>query len=190
MNPTNVHVIPDEWEWDSLAVEYADMFGIPYEIVESAAAHPTYSVMDPHSAEVGWEIRRNRRGDVVAIVGYRDPAHPVILHCHIITPQTPRRSSLAGVSGGGGSGTDRPKSWRAIRQEIVRRGYQIRPGGKHDRVETPEGRFLMSLPTSAGDQRTLVNVWAEFRRRTIETEIRDRVARGDLLHEEGAGGED
>lgn len=180
--PTNVHVIPAKWLWDEAALEYADMFGVPYEIVEAAAAHPTTSTLDPHSADAGWEIRRHRRGDVVAIVGYRDPARPVILHCRVITPGEPYRGHRSNAGSGGGSND--PKSWRQFRMQVIREGFRIVPGGKHDRIEAPNGDFITSIPLSASDIRAVPNKWHEYVNRANAWRTRQRVARGDLLHQE------
>ena len=88
----NVHVLHATWRWDLDAVSYADTFRVPYADVETVAAHPGISELDPRAtAEHGYEVRRHRRGDLLAVVGYRDPERPVILGVRVMLPP-PRRN--------------------------------------------------------------------------------------------------
>lgn len=181
----NVRVIPEEWEWDPEAVAYADMYGIPYEIVEAAASHPTHTELDPHSTETGWDILRCRRGDIVAVVGYREPTSPVILHCSVVLPfanSLPRQRTNAAGSGGGST---EPTSMRQLRHQIVARGFVVKAGGRHDRVESRDGEFLCALPISPSDARSIPNAWHTFLRAVEIWRTQQRVTRGNLLTPEG-----
>lgn len=148
--------------WHQRAVDFIETYGVPPEIAEAAAEHPTSVTLDPRSSEVGYPVEARRRGDVTAIVGYRDPAAPTILYVRVHLPDEQHASGTGG--GNGGSGSVAPRTMRGLRARIVADGFRIEAGGRHLRVLTPEGEYLMSLPVTPSDHRAVPNGWAGYRK--------------------------
>ena len=158
------------WAWHQRAVDFIETYGIPPEVAEAAAEHPTSVTLDPHSTEVGYPVEARRRGDVTTIVGLRDAATPTILYVRVHLPDEQHAQGTGG--GGGGNPNAAPRTMRGLRQRIVNDGFTIEAGGRHLRVLTPDGDFLLGLPVTPSDHRSIPNAWASYRRRRDEYRLR------------------
>lgn len=170
------------FDWHPPAVEFVDAYGIPRDVVESAAVNPSSTTLDPHGAEVGYRVERRRRGDVIVVVGFANPDRPAILYV-ALNLEDLHRVQGTHRSPGGASGSDIPTSMLQLRRRILSQGFAITRGGSHDRVTTRDGEFLVSLPLTPSDHRSIPNVWRTFTRARDRFYARARVARGDLLRE-------
>lgn len=167
------------WHWHQPAVDFCEEYGIPMEIVEAAAEHPTSSSTDPMSVEKGYTVLDRRRGDLTAVVGLLNPSQPSILYVRLHLPLSVKGQGSTTPGGAGGEG--RPRTLRGVKAAIVRDGYSIVSGGAHDKVVDSQGSFLVSLPRTPSDHRTLANVWATYLRARDRAVVRARVADGSLL---------
>lgn len=169
------------YTWLPAALAFIEEYGIPKEVVESAAEQPTSIGTNEDSGRDGYLIEDRRRGDVTAVVGYRE-SQPSILYVRIHTPEGEFSRGAGSTPGSGSSST--PKTWRGVRSRIVAEGFVITMGGAHDRVESREGDFICSLPTTPGAYTGPANAWSTFRRARDRFIVRKRVESGDLLKEE------
>lgn len=55
-----------------------------------------------------------------------------------------------------------------LKAELKAQGLTVRPGGKHWRVELPDGRFVWTLPNTPSCPRALANARTRIRRRLRE----------------------
>lgn len=166
-----------EFVWHPPAVAFAEEWGIPTEVVESAAANPTRTTLNEDSGKDGYVIEDRRRGDVTVVVGLRQEP-PSILYVKVHTDQDfgPHR-------GGNAGGSAAPKTMRGVRARILADGYKISLGGGHEKVVTTDGGFLCALPISPSDHRTVQNVWSTYRRARDKHRLPERIAAGNLLGE-------
>jgi hypothetical protein len=167
------------YTWLPAALAFIDEYGIPPEVVESAAARPTTIGLNEDSGRDGYLIKDHRRGDVTAIVGYRDD-QPSILYVRIHTHLDFSRGTTD-TAGSGSSNT--PKTMRGVRARIVAEGFSIVAGGSHDRVESRDGDLICSLPTTPSERRSVANSWSDYRRARDRFITRRRIESGDLLRE-------
>ena len=168
------------YTWLPAALAFIDEYGIPSEVVESAAEQPTSIGINEDSGRDGYLIKDHRRGDVTAVVGYRDEK-PSILYVRIHTPNDDFTSGAGNAPGSGTSNT--PKTWRGVRARIVADGFSIVAGGAHDRVESRDGDYICTLPTTPGAYTGPANGWAAYRRARDRFIVRRRIESGDLLRE-------
>ena len=118
--------------------------------------------MDPRSREVGHLIVRYRAGDVIVVVGHRDKDEPVIMSVQVDTGHTSYQGTRAS---GGATGSTAPNTMRELRKRVLAEGYRIEQVGAHAKVLDKEtGSFLMSLPLTPSDHRSIPNCWAQFTR--------------------------
>lgn len=64
-----------------------------------------------------------------------------------------------------------PHTVREFMKAIEARGYTVekRPRGKHPYICRPNGTFMMPMPSSPSEYRSLRNTWAQFERKVQET---------------------
>lgn len=147
--------------WLPRAEGFVELNHMDRNLVLAAAKFPQQVVPDPLNNPERWYAERRRRGDITAIVAYPPGQRPVIWGAYQHLPDDlPRHSN-----GGTGGGSTTPTTMRALRRRIVEQGLVIRPGGHHDRVETPDGHLVSALPRTPSDHRTIPNVCAQLRRK-------------------------
>lgn len=157
---------PAALDWNPAAQRCAEDFGLAREDVEAIVARPTLTALDPSSTVRDWRTERRTSGDITVVVTYPPGRAPLIWGVYLNLPLDPvRGSAAAGGSSGTGPGSQIPRTLQALRKRIVAGGLRIIAGGHHDRVETPDGQFVASLPRTPSDQRTVPNVWATIRRK-------------------------
>lgn len=159
--------------WLEKAIDFAEFARLDYDLVEAAAMHPDVVQPDPYSRVVGYPVRRHRRGDLEAVIGYRDPDDPTIIFVRLIMPGDPRRGSIRGA--GSQSGSSLPSTLRDLRGRIVRAGYRLDPGTKHDKVRADDGTVLLTIPGTPSDHRSIPNAYRKFL-------ARDAAYRNGLLY--------
>lgn len=153
--------------WLPRAEDHARENRIDPALVEGAAKHPTSVTVDPSVGllETRWYAERRRRGDITVVVGFPPGESPVIWGVYYNLPM-PHQHARSRPSGNGG--TTMPTSMRELRRRLVDAGLIIRSGGRHDRVETPDGSFIAALPSTPSDYRTIPNVVRAIARKGID----------------------
>lgn len=151
-----------DYDWHPPAVDYADQFGLDPRDVAAIIAHPASTAPDPSAVTRDWPTQRYTRGDITVVVAYPPDRRPLIWGIYLALPLEPRRSPNGA---GTGAGSRIPSTLRGLRQRVVQAGLVIRPGGRHDRVETPDGRLVVTLPLTPSDRRSIPNVWTQLRRK-------------------------
>jgi hypothetical protein len=146
-------------DWHDDAKEYAQSYGLTPDDVELIVTNKTNPQLDPRSHEVGHLIVRYRAGDVIVVVGYREPKRPVIMSVMV----DHHHESRAGSKAPGGAGKTGPTTMKALVKRILDHGYRVEMGGSHYRVvDKVTGEFLMSLPVTPSDHRSIPNAWSSF----------------------------
>lgn len=144
--------------WDEEALMWAALWGLSVSAVEDCIHHPQQTAVDPRTKEIGHNVLRHRRGDVVVVVGYREPETPQVLFVTTMTGLAERH-----VRGGnGGTGSTLPRSYRELRKRILDLGYRISVDSAHPKVRTSDGRVIMTFPGTPSDHRSLANTWRSF----------------------------
>jgi len=174
--------VPPGWLWHPRAIEFCEAYGIDRAIVEAAAEAPQHVYIDPMSQIEGYLLVGRRRGDVVAIVSYRETirrnAVPMIVYARVVLPMQ-RRAQQSGAGTGGG--TSMPKTIAALNARILQDGMSIDRGKTHARATAPDGTYLATLPITPSEYRSIPNCWRAYVRNRDEWLTRERVKRGDLL---------
>lgn len=153
--------------WHDDAVAYAEMYGLAKEDCELILTSKSNPTLDTRSHEVGHLIVRYRSGDVVVVVGHRDKDEPVIMSVWVDT-KTGHRS---GSQKGGGAGSTMPTTMRELKKRIMAAGYRLEYGGSHMKVYDKEtGAYLLSLPITPSDHRSIPNAWSLFLRKKTANE--------------------
>lgn len=159
------------FQWLPRARDFCDIQGIDPTHVEAAARQPTHVTVDPSVklakalGQERWPAERRRRGDITVVVAYPPGDYPVIWGVFYQLPLPPLRDKR---SQGAGGGTVIPTTMRELRRRIIAAGLVIKSGGRHDRVETPDGRFIYSLSISPSDHRYFKNVVSELARKGFD----------------------
>lgn len=165
MHAFNRDISQSDLVWLPRAAEHAESYGLSRYTAERAARYPDHTVVDPSSVIIDdrWYAERRRKGDVTVVVAFPPGLEPVIWGVYYNLPLPPPRRDrvAAGQSGGGKYATTN----REFRKRILESGLVIKAGGKHDRVETPEGRLITTLPTSPSDHRWILNATRDFARK-------------------------
>jgi hypothetical protein len=142
----------EELIWHTDAREYARSYGLTIEDVETIVESKTNPQMDPRTHEVGHLIVRYRAGDVIVVVGYRDPDKPVVMSVQV----DHHHETPAGSRAPGGAGKTGPRTMNELKKKILAAGYKIELGGSHYRVlHKDTGEYLMSLPVTPSDHRSV-----------------------------------
>lgn len=154
--------------WLPRATQHADSVGLSRYTAERAARYPDHTVVDPSSKILDdrWYAERRRKGDVTVIVAFPPGAEPIIWGVYYNLPLEPpkRLRKSAGQSGGGKFATTN----REFRRRIMEAGLVIKTGGRHDRVETTDGRLITTLPSSPSDHRWILNATRDFARKGFD----------------------
>lgn len=146
--------------WDDRAKDWLDTWGLTQADAESIILADTKPTLDPHSGEAGHPIVRFRRGDVTVIVGLREKERPKVLSVFIHIPGWDTNKGTGNP--GTGAGTSLPTSNKQLRRWIIDFGYRIEASA-HDRVlDKTTGKFVMALPNTPSDSRSLANTWRSF----------------------------
>jgi len=149
-----------KYQWNDEAKNFVELYGVDTRLIVDAVRAPQSVSIDPRTNEVGYPIKRLRRGDVEVVVGYREPEWPTILYVRLATPdddQGPKRSP------GGVSGSSVPPTMGELHRRITMAGYQVQTGGAaHPKVVSQTGDVLMSIPNTPSDKRSLANTWRDF----------------------------
>lgn len=159
-----------KYQWHDDAKNFVQLYAVDTRLIVDAVRAPQMISLDPRTAEVGYDIKRLRRGDVEVVVGYRDPEYPMILYVRLATPdddQGPKRSA------GGASGTTVPPTMGELHRRITMAGYSIDHSSAHPKVVARNGDTLMSLPKTPSDRRSLANTWREFIRNDRAAKTRE-----------------
>lgn len=168
-----------KFHWYPDALAFCDEYGLDVEIVEAAASNPTTVSTNELSVTKGYPVEDRRRGDVTAVVGLREE-EPSILYVRIHLPiPAPRLATTSGTGGG----SDLPRTMKGFRSRIREEGYTIQSGHTHDKVLDPDGEYLMTIPVTPSDHRSIANNWTLFRRLSDRRAIQMRIADGSLLEE-------
>lgn len=157
-----------KYQWNDEAKNFVELYGVDTRLIVDAVRAPQSISIDPRTPEVGYDIKRLRRGDVEVVVGYRDPERPMILYVRLATPdddQGPKRSP------GGTRGSSLPPTIAELHRRIVMAGYSLEHSAAHVKVIDREGNLLMPLPKTPSDRRAIANCWHDFLRN-------DRAAKG------------
>ncbi len=159
--------------WHTDAKEYAATYGLTPEDVEVIVRSKPFPQVDPRSHEVGHLIMRYRAGDVIVVVGYREPKRPVVMSVMVDHHHETRSGSKAP----GGSGKTAPTTIKALIKRVLEAGYKVELGGSHYRVLHKEtGEYLMSLPVTPSDHRSVPNAWALFNKKKAQAETKGRAS--------------
>jgi hypothetical protein len=154
--------------WLPRAAQHAESLGLSPRSAERAAKYPDHVAVDPSSKILDdrWYAERRRKGDITVVVAFPPGAPPMIWGVYYNLPLEPpkRLRKSAGQSGGGKYATTN----REFRRRIMESGLVIKSGGKHDRVETPEGRLISVLPVTPSDHRWIVNATRELARQGFD----------------------
>lgn len=150
--------------WHDDAVSFAATFGLEPEDCEKILINRSSPQMDPRSAEVGHLIVRYRAGDVIVVVGHRDPEHPVIMSVMVDTGYEGNSGSKKAT---GLSGSTLPTSMKQLTKRILNDGFNVVHGGSHMRVEDTEGELIATLPRTPSDHRSIPNSWKAYQRAKI-----------------------
>lgn len=150
--------------WAGDALDFAETVGLLVEDVESVVKDRRSSQeVDPRTAEVGYPVRRFRRGDVTVVVGYRD-SEPTILFVHV---HGRSHKHLAVRRADGRANASRaPKTWMQLRSRVVASGLRIEVRSRHESVLDEESRIVGSITERAGDPRALQNAWKQIERQS------------------------
>ena len=153
--------------WHDNAREYARTYGLTVDDVEAIVRMKNRPEIDPRSTEVGHLIVRYHAGDVFVVVGYREPHLPVVMAVMVNDHHTGK----AGSRTPGGVGKTGPTTIKELTKRVIAQGYRIEMGGSHLRVlDKDTGEYLMSLPSTPSDYRSVPNAWALFLRKKAEAD--------------------
>lgn len=158
---------PVEYEslsWHDDALSYAEMYGLTKSNVESIVRSQSRPVQDPRTAETGDLIMRYHGGDVVVVVGLRDPKNPVIMSVWVETGTKKGGSKKLG----GVSGSSMPTSMKALQRRVLDDGFKIKHGSSHLRVEDEDGYMVCTLPSTPSEYRSIANAWKAYCRKKVE----------------------
>lgn len=150
--------------WLPRAEYHCQSLGISKFTAETAARYPDHISLDPSMRLIEGRAftERRRKGDVTVVIGYPNN-HPEIWGVYYNLPLEPRRRER---SPGGATGSKAPTSMREVRKRVLEAGLVIKTGGRnHDRIETPEGRFVAPLPVSPSDHRWMKNLVSQLARK-------------------------
>lgn len=166
MNTFNPDLSQVELRWLDRALESIQSYGRDARSAVHAAKYPDHVQIEPPLPGDGsrWYAERRRKGDITVIVGFPPGETPIIWGVYYNLP-LPHRNVRAV---GSGTGRNYPTTIRELRRRVIEAGYIIRAGGKHDRVETPDGRLVYTLPTTPGDHRSMINTVKELARKGID----------------------
>ena len=120
-----------KYQWNDEAKNFVEIYGVDTRLIVDTVRAPQAVSLDPRSAEVGYDIKRLRRGDVEVVVGYREPEYPTILYVRLATPddtQGPKRSH------GGAKGSSLPPTVTELHRRITTQGYSLEYGAAHIKV--------------------------------------------------------
>lgn len=167
MNPFNRDLSQVRLRWLDRALEHMQGAGIEAQSVIHAAKYPDHTTIEPTipGDSARWYAERRRKGDVTVIVGFPPGETPVIWGVYYNLPMLHQGKRPAGSTGGQRT---YPTTSRELRRRIIEAGYVIRSGGKHDRVETPEGRLVTTLAGTPSDFRGMMNMVKELARKGID----------------------
>lgn len=162
-------VIPTKPNWANLrwhdhAEAVAKEIQLATTTTMSCLQNPQRKTLAPESADKGYPVVRYARGDVLVIVGYEHgPDWPYVLGAYRVSQkmQPPQHHKTAA---GSGSGSTIPRSYRQLTSAILSKGYRVEAGGEHPQVQTTDGVYVCTLPSTASDHRSLPNAWHGFLR--------------------------
>lgn len=156
---------PVEWPlvFHDRARDFLDTYGIDDAMIEGVVRHPRQIADDPHGVEVGYPVKRFRRGDIEVVVGYQDPRAPAVLFVHLHLPMDGSSGAYGGGNGPQAARTA-PKTVQELHQRVEAAGYTLARAARHTRVLRPNGSLLMMVSTTPGSVRTLSKTWAQFLR--------------------------
>lgn len=166
MNTFNRDLSQTRLRWLDRALESVQSSGSDARTALTAAQYPDHVTIEPPlpGDETRWYAERRRKGDVTVIVGFPPGETPIIWGVYYNLPLPHRNRRAVGT----GTGRNYPTTIRELRRRVIEAGYLIRPGGKHDRVETPDGRLVYTLPTTPSDHRAMLNTVKELARKGID----------------------
>ena len=167
MNTFNRDLSQVRLRWLDRALEHVQSAGIESQSALHAARYPDHTTVEPSLPGDGsrWYAERRRKGDVTVIVGFPPGETPIIWGVYYNLPM-PRVRRAAG--NGAGGRTSYPTTSRELRRRIIEAGYVIKSGGKHDRIETPDGRLVTTLAGTPSDFRGMMNAVKELHRKGID----------------------
>ena len=168
MQPFNRDISQLQLRWLDRAHEHAESVGLDTASVLTAAKYPDHTAIDPSTGliENRWYAERRRKGDVTVVVAFPPGETPIIWGVYYNLPLPALRQRRPA---GAGAAPSYPTTLRELRRRIIEAGYVIRAGGKHDRVETPDGRLVYTLASTPGtNPRTMLNTVKELARKGID----------------------
>lgn len=151
--------------WSDDAHDFMLIYGLDKELVLDVVRNPDREEMDPHSADVGYPIKKMRRGDIVVVVGYRDPDEPMILYVRLVNPDEPQYQKR---SPRGASGSSLPPTRAELIRRIQFQGYQIDDSGRHTKVFNRAGKLMVTISKTPGSARSIADSWHQFQRAVRE----------------------
>lgn len=155
--------------WRTDAKEFAASYGLSQEDVEAIVRSRINPQVDPRSHEVGHLIIRYRAGDVIVVVGYREVDAPMVMSVWV--DHHHESKAKQGSRTPGGQGKSAPTTVKELVKRVLASGYKVEMGGSHYRVVDKEtGDFLMSLPITPSDHRTIPNAWRTFIRKDAQAQ--------------------
>lgn len=145
--------------WLPEATDFVEDVGLDPEIVLAVVQNPLRTERDPRSNLVGYEIKRLRRGDIEAVVGYLDPANPAIMFVRLLDSRGGRPTGKS-TKGGTGRAGDGPSNVTDLVKRAQEMGYTTEYS-THIKLMW-KGSFAMAVPRTPSDYRSLTNVWHQL----------------------------
>lgn len=159
-----------ELAWNHAARSFVEDYSLDQRLVEDVVRKPDHIERDPHEAEVGYPVRRLRRGDITVVVGFREPDRPTILFVRL---NHPGERVVAQRGAGTGSGSaPAPSTLHEILRQATARGYEVRYG-KHVHLHR-NGKLAMSLSATPSDRNGYRQAWRDFMRIESEREKEEK----------------
>lgn len=95
--------IPDVCDIQIYA-EVLALYGVDLEMAESVARNPSHVVIAPETYEKKYPVLRFRRGDLMAVVGFKQPRTPMMIAVYVdalLMPDDSKPQRMSGTGGGG-----------------------------------------------------------------------------------------
>lgn len=162
--------------WTNDARAFVEIYHMDAWMVEDVVRAPTTVELDPHSNEVGYPVRRMRRGDITVVVGFRDPEDPTILFIHLDTPDN-HTGSGGSIGGRAGAGLGVPGSVAEMLRALEGLGLQIRYG-KHYQVYDGD-IFVTHLASTPRDRNSVKAAWRTVNQYLDRRAESEREGQGD-----------
>jgi hypothetical protein len=177
--PSKVRPNLDNLEFWGAAEDFILETHFDRDLIKDVVRFPSDTERDPRSLEVGYSIYRFRRGDITAVVGFRDTQNPRIIYVYLHDPEDHTRGK--GTKAGGGLPSKTPTSTSELQAWLRNQGCTITWERRSGAMKvTWHGEFVGNLHMTVHAQgNALKNQYHWFRKRVARVRTESRL-RNDI----------